>query len=256
MSLIQKALKLSLQPQINSILKKSHIPQLSSIHPQILDKSTLPDESPKPNLVKKTDFTYYHNKTTYKQKFTHPFSRTNFFYVEGTETLYGSKLGVAKMRLPNCFLTFNHENGASGSIITIHNPYFETAGFRYKRKPRNTMLAAERHLRFFIHNMNYLAKRRFQLRGRGYKMFQDENNLAFKINYAHLIYHNIRPGLKLYEKARDQEWNVMAGLFPDRVGYETWKIQQYRIPNTYIKSGKGFFRFGVHHLFKEPKKSR
>lgn len=94
---------------------------------------------------------------------------------------------------------------------------------------------------------------KFRIVGRGYKLYVDKNNLAFRLGYSHNIYF-LTP-LETYMPKKDKSttfWKLY-GVSKQQQNYLLNQWKYFKIPNCY--TAKGVFRENEWFVKKEGKKA-
>jgi hypothetical protein len=159
-------------------------------------------------------------------RLTNTFISNGYWYNEGDLYMCYGPFGVSKMET-NIHLVWT--NG----VLGLYNEG------KIKRQLWRTVLLYE------------MSK--FRVVGRGYKLYLDRNNMAFRLGYSHNIYFLMPLECYMQKKEKSVAFWKIYGVSRQQQNYllHQWKYMKY--PNCY--TSKGIFRENEWFVQKEGKKA-
>lgn len=94
---------------------------------------------------------------------------------------------------------------------------------------------------------------KFRIVGRGYKLYVDRNNLAFRLGYSHNIYFLTPLECYIPKKDKSTTFWKLYGVSKQQQNYLLHQWKYLKIPNCY--TSKGIFRENEWFVKKEGKKA-
>jgi len=166
-----------------------------------------------------------------------------YFYVEGGFFLVHGWVGSFKSRCPLwIYLVFEHCFVSVGSLPFIH--YSKLWQIAYSK----LIFSQLSHVNYAV---LYGSFTKLRIRGRGYKMIKDVNNIVLRLGYSHKIAYLISmPVLFVPRKRykRNVPWRFF-GLCSSIVRTVCYVVHSFRKPDIYCKLG--IYLYGNEVFFKQ-----
>jgi hypothetical protein len=150
-----------------------------------------------------------------------------YFYVELNTYLVGTELSFFKYKFNSSFFFFIIDN-----IF-----YFFYFSLLENSNNINSLWKKNKYLffSFFKSNIFYNIKH-LKLEGRGYKLYYYLNYVIFKLGYSHLCYFLLPLNVSFFSKKKKSHFKVVS-LSNELIGNLLFRMQSFRIPNTFKKKG-------------------
>ncbi len=151
-----------------------------------------------------------------------------YWYNEGFIYLCYGPFGVSKIE-SDVYLIWNN------ALLTLYSS-FKSA---FMRKLWRSVLLYE------------MSK--FRIVGRGYKLYSDKNNLAFRLGYSHNVYFLTPLDCYIPKKEKSTIFWKLYGVSKQQQNYLLHQWKYFKAPNCY--TAKGIFRENEWFVKKEGKKA-
>lgn len=169
--------------------------------------------------------------------------RRYYFYLEGNFILLHGDVGSFKIRTPAYI------------YLMCYNRYVYVYGTPFMRNSRLWKIAYSKLMDVVLsrlnHTVSYGCFIKLRVRGRGYKIIKDVNNLVLRLGYSHKITYLVSlPVLMLPKKRhkRDVPWKLY-GLQNDAVRNACYVVHSFRKPDIYCRLG--IYMYGQAVEFKQ-----
>lgn len=150
-----------------------------------------------------------------------------FYYVELNMYLVGSIISFFKYKFNNNYFFFIENN-----IFYFFSFFLLMDVCTYINNWRNNKY---KYLLFLRSNLFYNIKH-LKLEGRGFKLYYYLNYVIFKLGYSHLCYFLLPLNVYFYSKQKKSYYKIVS-FSKDIIGNLLFRMQCFRIPNTYKKKG-------------------
>lgn len=150
-----------------------------------------------------------------------------FFYVELNSYLVGTSISFFKYKFNSSFFIY-----VVDSIF-----YFFYFYLLENKEIIHSVWKKHKYLffSFFKSNLFYNIKH-LKLEGRGYKLYYYLNYVILKLGYSHLCYFLLPLNVYFYSKQKKSYYRIVS-FSSDVIGNLLFRMQCFRIPNTYKKKG-------------------
>lgn len=150
-----------------------------------------------------------------------------FYYVELNMYLVGTNISFFKYKFNSNYFFFVLNNiFYFFSFFLLVNPY---SSFLIWKNNKYLFLS------YFRSNIFYNIKH-LKLEGRGFKLYYYLNYVIFKLGYSHLCYFLLPLNVYFYSKQKKSYYRIIS-FSKDVIGNLLFRMQCFRIPNTYKKKG-------------------
>lgn len=150
-----------------------------------------------------------------------------YFYVELNCYLVGTNISFFKYKFNSSFFFF-----------IMNNVFYFFSFFLLEQQSSIRVLWKRNKYLFFsflksnlFHNIKHL-----KLEGRGYKLYYYLNYVILKLGYSHLCYFLLPLNVYFFSKQKKSYYKVVS-FSNDLIGNLLFRMQCFRIPNTYKKKG-------------------
>jgi len=154
------------------------------------------------------------------------FLNSLFYYVELNMYLVGTNISYFKYKFDSSFFFYIVNN-----IFYFFNFYLFSNDLIDLIWKKNKYLFFS----FFSSNLFYNIKH-LKLEGRGYKLYYYLNYIILKLGYSHLCYFLLPLNVYFSSKKKKSNYKIIS-FSNDLIGNLLFRMQCFRIPNTYKKKG-------------------
>lgn len=166
---------------------------------------------------------------TYNINFITNFNKILIYIENNLLFLYGKVL-TKKIKLHNIENLFL-DNTALEAHTNIYNI---STNKQYALKASKLQLNL---LRSLFNQTIYLNKSKLKLRGRGYKLYNYTNNLAFKLGYSHMLFYYMMPNMLNKYKKKKLKYYTFYSTNKTILNNMLSGFSDMRVPHYYTKKG-------------------
>lgn len=150
-----------------------------------------------------------------------------YFYVELNTYLVGTELSFFKYKFNSSFFFF----------IVNNIFYFFYFNLLENINTINILWKKYKYLFFsFLKSNIFYNVKHLKLDGRGYKLYYYLNYVILKLGYSHLCYFLLPLNVSFLSKKKKSHFK-MVSLSNELIGNLLFRMQSFRIPNTFKKKG-------------------
>jgi hypothetical protein len=150
-----------------------------------------------------------------------------YYYIELNIYLIGTAISFFKYKFNNNYFFFIKDN-----IF-----YFYYFSLLLKFDDCLLLWKKNQYLFFsYLFDNLFYNIRHLKLEGRGFKLYYYLNYIIFKLGYSHLCYFLLPLNVYFYSKQKKSYYRIVSFSTP-LIGNLLFRMQCFRIPNTYKKKG-------------------
>jgi len=154
------------------------------------------------------------------------FLHSFFYYVELNTYLVGTSISYFKYKFDSSFFFY-----------IVDNIFYFFTFMLFKNKNIYSFWKMNKYLFFSFFKSNFFYNiKHLKLEGRGYKLYYYLNYVIFKLGYSHLCYFLLPLNVYFFSKKKKSNYKMIS-FSNDLIGNLLFRMQCFRIPNTYKKKG-------------------